>query len=43
VIEDDVEDHFQSRAVKRFDHIPKLIEDCERVLLGTVRVMWRKE
>src|SRR6516162_1523159 len=43
VIEDDVEDNFESGAVERFDHIPKFIEDSEWVLLRAVRVMRHEE
>ena len=43
VIEHDVEDDFEARAVKRLDHVPKFVEGRERVLLRAVRLMWREE
>ena len=43
VIEDDIQDHFEARAVKRLDHVPKFVEDCERALLRAVRLMRREE
>ena len=39
VIEYNIEDDFESGAVERFDHVPKLIEDCERALQRAVRLM----
>ena len=33
VIEHNIQDHFEARAVERLDHVPKFVEDCERALL----------
>jgi hypothetical protein len=43
VIEDDIEDDFEARAVERFDHVSKFIEDRERVLVRAVSLMRREE
>ena len=43
VIEDDVEDDFDSGAMERLDHVPEFVEDRKRFLARAVRVMRRKE
>ena len=43
MIEDDVEDDFESRAMERLDHVPEFVEDPERFLPRTVRMMRREE
>jgi hypothetical protein len=43
VIEDHIENNFDFGAMKRSDHVSKFIENCERSLPRTVRVMRREE
>ena len=43
VVEDDVEDDFESRAMERFDHVPKFVKHPERFLPRAERMMRREE
>ena len=43
MIEHDIEDDLEARAVKRLDHVAKFVEGREPVLLRAVRLMWREE
>ena len=43
VVEDNIENDFEAGAMERLHHVPKFVEDCERVLLRAVRLMRREE
>ena len=43
VIEDHVENDFDSGAVQRFDHVAKLVNGPERILTRAIRLVRRKE
>src|SRR4030095_12773984 len=43
VIKDHIENDFDAGAVERLDHVAKFIDDPERFLSGTVRMMRRKK
>ena len=43
VIEHNVENHLDTRPVQRLDHITKLVQWPERILLRAIRLVRRKE